>query len=133
MFNLLEKYRLFLIYIPLILYGIILIVFSVLPDNILLNSNSPDKFYHLGAYGIFSFFLFFCLNFQNKIFVFKKYASVFTVVLTSLFGILNEFYQIFIPGRTLNILDVIANMVGSLIVVLLVQFFLIITKTQKEY
>jgi VanZ family protein len=54
-------------------------------------------------------------------------------VLTSLFGILNEFYQIFIPGRTLNILDVIANMVGSLIVVLLIQFFLIKTKTQKEY
>jgi VanZ family protein len=81
-----------------------------------------DKFFHSATYGLFSFILFFVLYFQNKIELLRKYPSTFTIIITGLFGILNEFFQIFVPNRTPNPLDVIANFLGSVIIVILLKF-----------
>lgn len=81
-----------------------------------------DKFFHSATYGLFSFILFFVLYFQNKIELLRKYPSTFTIIITGLFGILNEFFQIFVPNRTPNSLDVIANFLGSVIIVMLLKF-----------
>jgi len=131
--NLLEKYRVYLVYIPLVLYGIILVILTILPENDAIKSNSPDKFYHFGAYGLLSFILYFTLFFQNKILIFKKYTAVFTLLFTSLFGTLNELNQIFIPGRSANIFDVIANFLGSLLTVLIIKFSFKVLKNWNEF
>ena len=90
MLNLLEKYRVYLIYVPLVLYGIILVILTILPGNDAVKSNSPDKFYHFGVYGLLSLILYFTLYFQNKILLLKNYPAAFTLLFASLFGILNE-------------------------------------------
>ncbi|MBE0572716.1 MAG: VanZ family protein [Ignavibacteriaceae bacterium] len=132
MLKLLEKYRVYLVYVPLILYGIILFILTILPGDGAVKSNSPDKFYHFAAYGLFSFILYFTLFFQNKILLLKKYTAAFTILFASLFGVLNEFNQIFIPGRSANIYDVIANFIGSLVTVLIIKFSLKILKRWNE-
>lgn len=121
----------YLVYIPLILYGIVLVILTILPGNDVIKSNSPDKFYHFGAYGLLSFILYFTLFFQNKILIFKRYTAVFTLLFASLFGVLNELNQIFIPGRSANMLDMIANFLGSLLTILIIKFSLKILKSFK--
>lgn len=106
----------------LIMYAAIIIIFSILPIEWMAKITYADKFFHSATYGLFSFILFFVLYFQNKIEMLKKYASTFTLIITGLFGILNEFFQIFAPNRSPNPSDVIANFLGSVIIVILLKF-----------
>ena len=122
MFNYINKYRVFLIYITLIIYVSIIIFLSVLPDRWLGKLTNIDKLFHFAAYGLLSFILFFALVFQNKIDLFKKYPSTFTLIFTTLFGILNELFQIFVPSRSANPLDILANFLGSIIMVVLLKY-----------
>jgi VanZ family protein len=122
MFNLINKYRVFLVYIALIIYVSIIIILSALPDSWLGKLTHIDKLFHFAAYGLFSFIFFFALVFQKKINLFNKFPSTFTLIFTTLFGILNELFQIFVPSRTPNPLDVLANFLGSVIMVALLKY-----------
>ncbi|MFO7523857.1 MAG: VanZ family protein [Ignavibacteriaceae bacterium] len=121
MYNKLNKYRVFLLYSVLIVYSfIILILPSIVPGEIIL-SNPIDKFLHFIAYGILSFILYFALYFQNSISILKKYPAIFTVLLVSVFGMLDELRQYYMMSRTANILDWLANFLGSLLTVLVIK------------
>jgi VanZ family protein len=101
---------------------VIIIILSIFPDKWLGKLNYMDKLFHFAAYGLLSFILFFALYFQNKINLFKKYPSSFTLLITTIFGILNEIFQIFVPSRTANPLDVLSNILGSIIIVVLLRY-----------
>jgi VanZ family protein len=101
---------------------IILIIFTSIPSDPAIKSNSPDKLYHFGAYGLLSFILYFALYFQNKMLSFKKYPALFTLLFAFLFGLLNELSQLFIPSRTFNKFDLLANFLGSCLTVIIIKF-----------
>ena len=124
MFNFINKCRVFLVYITLISYVSIIIILSILPDKWLGKLTHIDKLFHFAAYGLLSFILFFALVFQKKIDLFKKYPSTFTLIFTTLFGILNELFQIFVPSRSANPLDILANFLGSIIMIILLRYSL---------
>jgi len=130
-YKFLVKYRQYILYTFLCLYCVVLIVLSSLPQSIEIKSSGVDKYYHLGAYGCLSFIMYFTLTFQDRIFLFRKYSASFTLLLTFLFGMLNELHQLFIPSRTFNKFDLLANILGSLLIVIVIKLSLKIIRILK--
>ena len=122
MLNLLKKYRLHFILSILLGYGVLLIILSSIPGNYSITSNPIDKILHFGAYSVLSFPLYFALSIQDKMLLFRKYPGTFTFIFASLFGLLNEFHQLFIPSRSFNKFDLLANLLGTLVAILFVKF-----------
>lgn len=86
--------------------------------------NVSDKIEHFGAYGLLSVFLYLNLLFQNKFEVFKKYSATFTVLIASIYGLLDELHQILVPGRSAEFLDWLADFSGSVVAVIILRLLL---------
>jgi VanZ family protein len=108
----------------------VIFILTSLPIDIAINLDVSDKIEHFGAYGVLSFLLFFTLSFQKKIPLFKEFPATFTLVFASLYGMIDELHQLFVPGRSADIKDWIADFLGSLLAVLIAKF---IINTLKNY
>lgn len=42
-------------------------------------------------------------------------AVLAAVVISSLYGVSDEYHQLFVPGRSFDILDIVADMIGSIV------------------
>lgn len=130
MYSFIEKNRVYIVYLPLIIYWVIIFILTSLPNDIAINLNVSDKIEHFGAYGVLSFMLFFTLSFQKKVPLFKEFPATFTLVLASLYGMVDELHQLLVPGRMADIKDWTADFLGSLIAVVIAK---IILNTLKNY
>lgn len=90
------------------LYTILIGYLSLIPAEEI-SISFWDKGLHIGAYGIFSLLAWWGFR-ENRIFY-------FAVVLIIAYGIGLEFAQLLSPGRQMSILDVLANILGAMIVV----------------
>ena len=123
MFELLERYRVVLIYLPLIFYWIVLFTLTTLPTSSLPSVGLSDKLEHILAYFGLSFLLYLTLFFQKKSFFFKKNAALITLSIIILYGILDEVHQLLIPGRSCELYDFLADLLGGIIGIALVKIF----------
>lgn len=130
MYSFIEKNRVYIVYLPLIIYWVIIFILTSLPNDIAINLNVSDKIEHFGAYGVLSFMLFFTLSFQKKVLLFKEFPATFTLVLASLYGMVDELHQLLVPGRMADIKDWTGDFLGSLIAVVIAK---IILNTLKNY
>src|SRR5512133_1784612 len=69
-----------------------------------------DYFIHFCEYGLLAFLAYLSSVNKNLTMSLKKYILV-TLAL-ALFAFLDEYHQIFIPGRTVNIKDTTSNLAG---------------------
>jgi VanZ family protein len=97
-------------------------ILSSIPGNSAISSNPIDKILHFAAYAVLSIPLYSVLSIQDKILLLKKYPGISTFLLTFLFGFLNEMYQLFIETRTFNKFDLLANVLGSILMILFIKF-----------
>lgn len=124
MFSFIERNRQYLINIPLIVYWLILFVLTSLPSSSAITIGISDKIEHFGAYGLLSAVLYMNLFFQKKFELLKKYPATFSVLIASIYGMLDEVHQLFIPGRSAEFLDWSADFLGSLLAILIVKVIL---------
>jgi VanZ family protein len=124
LFSYIEKHHKYLINIPLVIYWLILFILTTLPGNEAISIGVNDKIEHFGAYGLLSAILYLNLLFQKKFPLLGKYPATFTLLVASLYGMLDELHQIFVPGRTADVRDWLADFLGSLLAVLIVKFIL---------
>jgi VanZ family protein len=121
----LERHKKKLIYIPLIIYWLILLVATSLPGKDVPDLHVSDKLEHFSGYAILTIYLTFTLLLQNKFKFIRHNAYPLTILLVALYGALDELHQIFIPGRSCDILDwtadVSAACFGVLIVFIMVK------------
>ena len=127
--NILKKYRIYIFSTLLIAYCILLFILTSLPGNPASQTSQIDKLYHIVAYGLLSFILYLLLIFQNRIQFFKKFPATFTIVLTTAFGLANELHQIFIPTRTFNKYDLLANLIGIIFTIGALKIFFAVNKS----
>lgn len=90
-----------------------------------------DKVYHAIEYAILGFLLQRALFFQNNQ-LFKKYAGGFTWLLGSLYAISDEIHQYFVPGRSADVADALADIAGLSIILLLGSLIRLIKIRQPE-
>ncbi|MFZ1280594.1 MAG: VanZ family protein [Ignavibacteriaceae bacterium] len=131
MYSYLQSHKKYLIHLPLIIYWIILFILTSLPTGIAITiTDVSDKVNHFGGYGLLSVLLYLNLYFQNKFEVLNKYPAFFTVAIASFYGLLDEIHQMFVPGRSAEFLDWLADFSGSLLAVLITGYLI---KKIKEF
>ena len=81
-----------------------------------------DKIEHFGAYGLLSVFLFLSLKLQERFSFLNNYAATFTVLIASIYGMIDEFHQLLVPGRSTEFMDWLADFSGSVLAVLITRY-----------
>lgn len=122
MFDYLEKRKVYFVYVPLIVYWLLLLIGTSLPTDNLPSVAISDKFKHFGAFFGLSILLALTLHYQNKFLLLKKYFLAAALIITSFYGLLDEIHQSFIPGRYNEFLDWVADSLGAIAGILLVFY-----------
>jgi VanZ family protein len=76
-----------------------------------------DKIVHVLIYGVLGFFFARALTSRYRLeVIWKRYRGylVASVLLTVLYGISDEYHQSFVPGRSVEVADVIADTIGGI-------------------
>lgn len=116
--------RFFTYQFPVILWGIVILIVSSIPRLVqpFPSITFADKLAHTAEYGIFAYLmsraLFFTTTFQFRL----VRVLLLTFIFCAIFGAGDEIHQLFIPGRTESISDFIADLTGSILV--LIVFYL---------
>lgn len=113
MYKLLQKNKTLFIYFPLFIYWLILFAATTLPGNKVPDLGVSDKIEHSTAYMVLSVLLCLTYTFQNKIKIFWKRPFLMTILTVTFYGILDELHQLFIPGRSCDIKDLMADVAGA--------------------
>jgi VanZ family protein len=122
-----DKFRNYLIYwLPVLMYCAVIFIQSAYPAMEHL-SDVPfgDKYLHVLGYaflGVLFFRAFRSLHFQDRLFL----AILLSIAAATGYGISDEFHQSFVPYRTADVMDVLADMVGGCIGV--TAYFLLVEK-----
>jgi VanZ family protein len=74
---------------------------------------SIDKVAHFGIFFIFCWFSHRAFHFQKGIFWLKKQALLFAFLITCVYAYLDEFHQKFVPGRSYDLYDLLADVIGA--------------------
>ncbi len=124
MFEYLERKKILLIYIPLAVYWTLLLVGTSLPADSVPGFGIGDKLLHFFAYFVLTVLLSLTLLMQNKYHFLKEKYILFSIIIASVYGLLDEIHQSYIPGRSNDILDWIADTLGAITAVLLLDFMM---------
>lgn len=101
-------------YLPSCLWALLIFVVSSLSIGVPgAEFRFVDKLYHVVEYAVFAFLLARSFKYVNKPF-FKSNFVLLAVIVGSLYGLSDEFHQIFIPLRSFDIFDIAADAFGSL-------------------
>lgn len=129
----LADHRRKLVYIPLLLYWLIIFILTTLPAGDLPDVSSlSDKTKHFIAYMMLAVLLNLAFIFQTRLPKVSKYSHFFTFLCAALYGIIDELHQSFIPGRQSDIKDWYADISGSLLGILIVFVIKKITEWGKN-
>ena len=131
MLKYLEKHKKYLVYLPLVLYWLLILTLTSLPGADVPNIHINDKIEHMLAYGGLGFLLNLSLRIQNKFTFIKNYPAWFSILIVSAYGALDELHQLFIPDRSCDILDWSADTIGVIIGVT-VMTLLILAVEKKQ-
>ncbi len=82
-----------------------------------------DKLEHAIAYAFFAVLICRALYFQQTYLFWQRNHLSLSFVLGTLYGISDEFHQSFVPGRTADVYDAIADGVGCIIGVYIFWYF----------
>ena len=124
MLNYLQNHKNFLVYYPLILYWGVLLFFTSLPGTDLPDLSVSDKIEHILAFWGLAILLKFALIIQNKYSNLKKHSSLYTLLIIGTYAALDELHQLYIPGRSCDILDWTADISGAILAVLLISLIM---------
>lgn len=113
-----EKKKGFWVYsAPAIFYGLLIIVATGTPGAYVPSVGFPglDKVVHFGMHFLFAMLVHRALLYHANGTLLKSHTLLFTVLFVVIFGIVIEWYQTFIPGRSPAMGDGIANIMGALV------------------
>lgn len=102
------------IYLPLIIHWITIFILTSLPSDQLPSVEIGDKVNHFLAFIVLGFFLNLTLKYQTKYPSLKKNILLITIIIAAGYGLLDELHQLFVPGRSAEVLDWIADFVGAI-------------------
>ena len=132
MYNYLKENRFKYLLIPLILYWIALFIGTTLPSQKYVQFfDISDKIKHFSAYLGLAVLLGLNLHFQEKWKSFAQHYLSYTFIICTAYGLIDEIHQIFVPNRSAEFLDWVADLSGAILGVLIVRFFIKVIK--KKY
>lgn len=124
MFEYLEKRKVLLVYIPLVVYWLILFTATTLPVERLPSVGFTDKVNHFIAYFILAVLVNLTLIYQRKSRLLFEKAQIATIVICLFYGAVDELHQMLVPGRFAETWDWVADALGAFTGVLIVYFLI---------
>ena len=117
--------RTFVFYwLPVILYCLLIFIQSSYPASQSLPSiPHMDKLAHIGAYALLGFLLFRAFQ-STSIWKSAVLIVILSALVSSMFGISDEIHQHFVPSRTADVVDVLADVAGSFLGAVTAKVFL---------
>ena len=91
-----------------------------------------DKIVHFCIYLVLLFAFYYSFNNQAKFLLINKYSLLFAFVFTSLYGASDEFHQYFVPGRTCEFNDWVANVTGALFGIVIILIYKKFSKNKNN-
>lgn len=118
-------------YTALISYCLAIFILSSIPGENLpkVGVEFNDKIIHLIVYAILFVLFFYSLKIQTKNIRLQKFAPEFSLLFTSLYGLSDEIHQYFVPNRTCEFVDWVADFAGGFIIYMIFKFFYLRRKT----
>ena len=52
---------------------------------------------------------------------FKKYSIILAIIISALYGLSDEIHQLFVPGRAFDVLDLIFDFTGAILMQILIK------------
>ena len=127
MYSYLKKNRTKVLLIPFIFIGT-----SLPSDELSTMIEIGDKLKHFLAYFILAILLGLNLHFQDKWKSVSINYLIFTFIICTTYGVLDELHQMLVPNRSAEFYDWIADLLGSSIGVILVNYSIRFLKTKHE-
>jgi VanZ family protein len=111
--------------LPLFVWAVIIFWLSSLTalPHIKVPIIGADKLAHMSVYFVFCWFSRRALFFQNASQFIKKWSLLGAFVLTCLYGYFDEVHQLYVPGRTYDYFDMLADAIGASFFVILFSFY----------
>lgn len=111
---------------PFILWALIIFIQSSFPAVELpkVEIISFDKIVHMGVFGLLAGLCYLSLIHLNRESTFTLNAFLWSAVITIIYGASDEFHQYFVPNRSSEVQDWLADVVGVLIMLLIIKYFL---------
>jgi VanZ family protein len=118
--------KFFKYHFPFILWLIIIFAESSFPSEAYpkIDIISADKIVHMGVFGLLAALSYISFIHQEKYTTLSKYALVYALVITAIYGASDEFHQYFVPNRDCEFWDWAADLAGALVMILLIKFYL---------
>jgi len=134
--SLIKKNRKSFVYASLVIYWIILLSATSIPADSVPATGVSDKIEHFLAYFILTILLAGTLCFQNKFTNLKKHYLSGTLVISIVYGAIDELHQLLVPGRSCELLDWLSDvggvMLGIIFVRTLLEKYLLIYSDQRN-
>jgi VanZ family protein len=124
LFEYLKQRKIWLVYLPLTLYWLALFIGTSIPVDQLPSVGISDKIIHLVAYFLLAILLNLTLIYQRKSRLLFRKAPIAIIFIASIYGALDEIHQLYVPGRSAEVLDWTADAIGASLGVLLVTFLI---------
>ncbi len=102
------------IYLPLIIHWVSILILTSLPSDQLPSVEVGDKINHFLAFFVLGFFLNLTLKYQKRFPFLKKNILLTTIIIAAAYGLLDELHQLFVPGRSAEVFDWIADFIGGI-------------------
>lgn len=101
--------------LPLLVWALAIFIASSIPAADFPKSSifSHDKLLHFIVFFGFALLLERALHHQDRFSSLARHSHLATLVLTVLYGSLDEFHQFFVPGRSPDVLDLLADTAGA--------------------
>jgi VanZ family protein len=125
LYNYLKENRTKVLFIPLVIYWIIILIGTTIPaDSFVDTWEISDKIKHFVAYFGLAILLGLNLHFQERWKKISLYYIIATLVICLTYGVLDELHQLFVPNRMAEFWDWVADSLGTITGLLVVSVFL---------
>jgi len=107
------------------LYAILIFGVSSIPDFTHPSSRFEliDKLYHFIEFSVLSFLLFLAF-FKSELKPFNRRPHFFSIVIGIFYAFTDEFHQYFVPGRSTDIFDFLADGLGVILIQVILWFYI---------
>ncbi|HMN25296.1 MAG: VanZ family protein [Ignavibacteriaceae bacterium] len=92
-----------------------------------------DKLQHFSVFSILTYFIYFILSYQDKIFFLKIHRTAITILFALSIGASIEIVQLYMPNRSSSIYDMMADLCGILFTILIIKYSPQRIKKLKRY
>ncbi len=116
--------RLFRAVLPAVIWAALIFVASSIPseDIPVAPIFEYDKLIHLTIYFVFAALVYRALRFEGISPFVRSRAAILTVGIITFYGMTDEFHQHFVPGRTMDVFDWVADVAGGILCVVVMSY-----------